>query len=127
MLNAEKRRQLAVVASQLKVAPVPSAPGPSILGPSSKDKRLKGVAVVAETAISDDEDTCSGLVFRRKRKADDAIPMISGSDGQAPSYKECPPSASSPHNIVVQLSLIHISEPTRLGMISYAVFCLKKK
>src|SRR5665648_1228006 len=27
----------------------------------------------------------------------------------------------------VRLSLIHISEPTRLGMISYAVFCLKKK
>ena len=25
------------------------------------------------------------------------------------------------------LSLIHISEPTRLGMISYAVFCLKKR
>src|SRR5665648_1020001 len=25
------------------------------------------------------------------------------------------------------LSLIHISEPTGLGMISYAVFCLKKK
>src|SRR5450756_2683905 len=28
---------------------------------------------------------------------------------------------------LVELSLIHISEPTRLGMISYAVFCLKKK
>src|SRR5450759_5491641 len=28
---------------------------------------------------------------------------------------------------VLYLSLIHISEPTRLGMISYAVFCLKKK
>src|SRR5450756_2947547 len=27
----------------------------------------------------------------------------------------------------LKLSLIHISEPTRLGMISYAVFCLKKK
>src|SRR5450759_925313 len=26
-----------------------------------------------------------------------------------------------------ELSLIHISEPTRLGMLSYAVFCLKKK
>src|SRR5450756_2138643 len=26
----------------------------------------------------------------------------------------------------IHLSLIHISEPTRLGMISYAVFCLKK-
>src|SRR5665648_1108060 len=28
--------------------------------------------------------------------------------------------------LTVGLSLIHISEPTRLGMISYAVFCLKK-
>src|SRR5450759_3215729 len=26
--------------------------------------------------------------------------------------------------LLVHLSLIHISEPTRLGMISYAVFCL---
>src|SRR5450756_2859567 len=30
-------------------------------------------------------------------------------------------------DVVRGLSLIHISEPTRLGMISYAVFCLKKK
>src|SRR5450756_3051137 len=29
--------------------------------------------------------------------------------------------------VTANLSLIHISEPTRLGMISYAVFCLKKK
>src|SRR5665648_1210390 len=29
--------------------------------------------------------------------------------------------------LVFKLSLIHISEPTRLGMISYAVFCLTKK
>ena len=29
--------------------------------------------------------------------------------------------------LLAALSLIHISEPTRLGMISYAVFCLKKK
>src|SRR5450756_2998013 len=35
------------------------------------------------------------------------------------------PSKSSKH--ATDLSLIHISEPTRLGMISYAVFCLKKK
>src|SRR5665648_1134348 len=27
----------------------------------------------------------------------------------------------------LELSLIHISEPTRLAMISYDVFCLKKK
>eukprot|EP00658_Telonema_sp_P-2_P011665 TRINITY_DN1445_c0_g1_i3.p1 TRINITY_DN1445_c0_g1~~TRINITY_DN1445_c0_g1_i3.p1 ORF type:complete len:124 (+),score=56.96 TRINITY_DN1445_c0_g1_i3:161-532(+) len=30
-------------------------------------------------------------------------------------------------NMVLELSLIHISEPTRLLSISYAVFCLKKK
>src|SRR5450756_3062693 len=30
-------------------------------------------------------------------------------------------------DMIDKLSLIHISEPTRLGMISYAVFCLKKK
>src|SRR5450756_1581121 len=34
-------------------------------------------------------------------------------------------SASFPIRVVSALSLIHISEPTRLGMISYAVFCLK--
>ena len=28
---------------------------------------------------------------------------------------------------IVELSLIHISEPTRQAEISYAVFCLKKK
>src|SRR5450759_3906903 len=33
--------------------------------------------------------------------------------------------ASGDANPVNRLSLIHISEPTRLGMISYAVFCLK--
>src|SRR5450756_596991 len=30
------------------------------------------------------------------------------------------------NDALLALSLIHISEPTRLGMISYAVFCLKK-
>src|SRR5450756_1940910 len=33
----------------------------------------------------------------------------------------------NPGRFFYDLSLIHISEPTRLGMISYAVFCLKKK
>ena len=30
------------------------------------------------------------------------------------------------YDMVLSLSLIHISEPTRLLSISYAVFCLKK-
>src|SRR5450759_5843829 len=34
---------------------------------------------------------------------------------------------ATPDAALYDLSLIHISEPTRLGMISYAVFCLKKK
>eukprot|EP00658_Telonema_sp_P-2_P042198 TRINITY_DN3026_c0_g1_i2.p1 TRINITY_DN3026_c0_g1~~TRINITY_DN3026_c0_g1_i2.p1 ORF type:complete len:191 (+),score=43.84 TRINITY_DN3026_c0_g1_i2:174-746(+) len=37
------------------------------------------------------------------------------------------PKASSTINSAFDLSLIHISEPTRLLSISYAVFCLKKK
>src|SRR5450759_5953968 len=35
-----------------------------------------------------------------------------------------PPRPAEPPPDVMDLSLIHISEPTRLGMISYAVFCL---
>ena len=31
------------------------------------------------------------------------------------------------NELIIELSLIHISEPTRLLSISYAVFCLKKK
>src|SRR5659263_736988 len=37
------------------------------------------------------------------------------------------PKCGKPNCSAYDLSLIHISEPTRLGMISYAVFCLKKK
>src|SRR5450756_1096417 len=37
-----------------------------------------------------------------------------------------PPDLAAPTFRWRSLSLIHISEPTRLGMISYAVFCLKK-
>src|SRR5450759_2787948 len=47
-----------------------------------------------------------------------------------PKFKSKTPEKPKPrpnHSIRVGLSLIHISEPTRLGMISYAVFCLKKK
>src|SRR5450756_2787931 len=41
----------------------------------------------------------------------------------------CPECGADPRSGIAtfKLSLIHISEPTRLGMISYAVFCLKKK
>src|SRR5450756_1159878 len=41
-------------------------------------------------------------------------------------YLDPPFNSQATYNVLF-LSLIHISEPTRLGMISYAVFCLKKK
>ena len=89
MLDAQKRKHLHVVAIQKETA----------TGPSAKDNKLKAVA---EVVPSKDEETCSGLVFKRKRKADTAIPMPLDLDGRAPSYRECPPSASSPCDIVMQ-------------------------
>ena len=41
--------------------------------------------------------------------------------------QECPACPTAAAETRLNLSLTHISEPTRLGMISYAVFCLKKK
>jgi len=85
VLNTEKRRQFTVVALQLWGAPGPSvvdasAPTTSTLGPSAPaplDQRQKGLA---ELAASEDEDTCSGLVFKRKRKDYAAVPAASSSD-----------------------------------------------
>src|SRR5450756_1559418 len=42
-------------------------------------------------------------------------------------YEDCRDEQYCVDELGEALSLIHISEPTRLGMISYAVFCLKKK
>src|SRR5678816_1377842 len=44
-----------------------------------------------------------------------------GFDASINPYRGCE------HGCIYCLSLIHISEPTRLMSISYAVFCLKKK
>src|SRR5450759_2702207 len=55
---------------------------------------------------------------------------VNGELAQCRDQEPCEPYALSfslDSHSVHSLSLIHISEPTRLGMISYAVFCLKKK
>src|SRR5450756_2861429 len=54
----------------------------------------------------------------------DGIPASHGDDTRG--YNDTPQLPNQKWK-VHDLSLIHISEPTRLGMISYAVFCLKKK
>jgi len=100
--TAEKRRQFVVVALQLRVAPGPFAVATSPPSPSAPvpvDQRQKGVV---EVAASKDEDTCSGLVFKKKRKVDVVIPVTLGSDDRAPSFREHPPSASCPCDLVLQ-------------------------
>src|SRR5450759_4724252 len=60
-------------------------------------------------------------------------PERPGADSRARRSAQANPTARRTRNRqslrhpTLALSLIHISEPTRLGMISYAVFCLKKK
>eukprot|EP00658_Telonema_sp_P-2_P059771 TRINITY_DN48899_c0_g1_i1.p3 TRINITY_DN48899_c0_g1~~TRINITY_DN48899_c0_g1_i1.p3 ORF type:complete len:134 (+),score=41.04 TRINITY_DN48899_c0_g1_i1:142-543(+) len=55
-------------------------------------------------------------------------PMLEAAEGNgyAVAYRHFRRDHQDPHNLLY-LSLIHISEPTRLLSISYAVFCLKKK
>src|SRR5665648_1281535 len=53
-------------------------------------------------------------IWRSLQKYGWAYPIITNKDGVYADGEQ-------------RLSLIHISEPTRLGMISYAVFCLKKQ
>src|SRR5450756_1767364 len=48
------------------------------------------------------------------------VPSKAGSDPLAETRF---PFSAAPRSAMRSLSLIHISEPTRLGMISYAVFC----
>ena len=95
---------LAKAASKLKTGASPSdtplAPIPALnpSAPAHADLRLKGVV---ERTTSEDEDTCLGLVFNRKKGADATVLAQSVSEGRASSFRENPPSASSPCDLVV--------------------------
>jgi len=56
---------------------------------------------VVEATASKDEGTCTSLVFKRKRADDVVAPSHSASDGHAPSFKDNPPSASSPREFIM--------------------------
>src|SRR5450759_3682549 len=84
---------------------------------------LKADAIPANIVLAIENETqVVNLPFRKIDKQDlsDAVTVLNPE-----TY------INRDYNLSVQgginLSLIHISEPTRLGMISYAVFCLKKK
>src|SRR5450756_3045808 len=72
----------------------------------------------------------SGPGYRTRRK-NTPCPSSAMSSGRLfldrVARQHCPSPLHRHTQINMHLSLIHISEPTRLGMISYAVFCLKKK
>jgi len=56
------------------------------------------VVVAADT---EEEDTGSGLVFKRQMVGDVEAPTHSAFDGHAPSFRDTPPSASFPHDLIV--------------------------
>ena len=62
---------------------------------------IRGKKGAVEAIASEDEDTCIGLVFKRKKGADVVAPSHSASDDHAPSFRDHPPSASSPRELMV--------------------------
>ena len=110
MLNAEKRRKLGELVTRRKAVltvvgtstpagpPPPTTSAPISPEPTPINQRQKGVV---EATASEDEYTCTCLVFKRKRGIDIVAPSHSTSDGHAPSFRDHPPSASSPRELVV--------------------------
>jgi len=110
VLDVEKRRKLGELVACRKAAPAdggtstPAGPPPTATSapispePAPIDHRQKGVV---EAAASEDEDTCTCLVFKRKREADVVAPSHSASDGHAPYFRENPPSSSFPRDLMV--------------------------
>src|SRR5665647_3841979 len=106
-------RTLALAAVGLMVAATTAACGSSSTGSSSTGSSSFNAVTVAEAGLIGglDYGPLVGLIGTWK------------SDPNGPGLDTAPGQAGS---TVGQLSLIHISEPTRRTPISYAVFCLKK-
>jgi len=107
VFNEEKRNKLAelIVCRQVALtgaggsaptSPLPIvAPSQDSLGPALGDKR-KGVVRAIE---SEDENTDTGLVFKRPRVGVTTT-SLSATDGHAHSFRDNPPSASSPRGLL---------------------------
>ena len=92
MLGTLNKKDFATRAKFLKVV---------AQAPPAEDLKLKAVA---EVDLLDDKETCSGPVFKRRRKADPTPTEHSASDGRAPS-PQVPPPSHFPRNIMVQESM----------------------
>ena len=100
VLNEEKRNRLADVIARRQAAlggAGGSAPVVLLIAaqaspiPAPAEKKKGVVAVDSD----DDEDTSEGLVFKRPRVGVMAT-SLSATDGHPPSFRDNPPSASSP-------------------------------
>ena len=82
--------------------------------------------VKAPSSDAIDIDVCSNVLVKNCYMSvnDDAVAL---KGGKGPWADKDPNNGSNTNIIIEDLSLIHISEPTRQAEISYAVFCLKKK
>jgi len=93
-----KRRAAAVgEGTSTPIAPSASAtPFPQPIGPTLVVDGQRGVLAVE----TDDEDTSTGLVFKRQRVGEVVVPSASASGG-TPTFMDHPPSTSSPLQLVV--------------------------
>jgi len=110
VLDVERRNKLAALVARRRATladagtstpaglPPVATSAPISHEPAPIDHGQQGVV---EATASEDEDTCTGLVFKRKRAGDDVAPSHSASDGHAPSFRENPPSASSPRDLIM--------------------------
>jgi len=99
-LLAKRRAAAAGVGTSSPTTPPPSATStPNTTEPAPVDNSQKGV--VAVVVDSEDEDTYTVLVFKRLRVGEAVAPSHSTSGGLTPAFKDNPPSASSPRNLIV--------------------------
>ena len=66
------------------------------------------------------------LATLEEAKIDTLVDVRAVAMSRRPGFAKSALSAHLGERGIEYLSLIHISEPTRLALISYAVFCLKK-
>src|SRR5450756_2841657 len=97
--------------------------------PTIKDRVAQKAAVLVLEPIFEADLQPEQYAYRANRSALDAVrhvhKLLNTGHGQIVDADLSGYFDSIPHADLLKLSLIHISEPTRLGMISYAVFCLK--
>jgi len=98
-LLAKRRAAPAGVGTSTPITPPTSATSAPITTEPAPIDRQKGVVVM--TVDSEDEDTCTGLVFKRLRVGEAAAPSHFASGGLIPVFRDNPPSASSPRDLIV--------------------------